>query len=130
MNSTKIRIGYFADGPWSHAALDLLAADNQLQICFICARFKHPDPILREKAESLGIDFFISKNVNSPEFLKSIDRYKCDLIVSMSFNQILREDFLARPRLGTINCHAGKLPFYRGRNILNWVLIMTKTNLA
>ncbi len=23
-----------------------------------------------------------------------------------------------------INCHAGKLPFYRGRNILNWVLIM------
>lgn len=25
--------------------------------------------------------------------------------------------------MGTINCHAGKLPFYRGRNILNWVLI-------
>jgi len=24
---------------------------------------------------------------------------------------------------GVINCHAGKLPFYRGRNILNWVLI-------
>ena len=27
------------------------------------------------------------------------------------------------PRLKTINCHAGKLPFYRGRNILNWALI-------
>ena len=27
------------------------------------------------------------------------------------------------PCLKTINCHAGKLPFYRGRNILNWVLI-------
>jgi len=26
-------------------------------------------------------------------------------------------------RLKTINCHAGKLPFYRGRNILNWALI-------
>jgi len=24
---------------------------------------------------------------------------------------------------GFINCHAGKLPFYRGRNILNWALI-------
>jgi methionyl-tRNA formyltransferase len=24
---------------------------------------------------------------------------------------------------GIINCHAGKLPFYRGRNVLNWVLI-------
>ena len=27
------------------------------------------------------------------------------------------------PSLKTINCHAGKLPFYKGRNILNWVLI-------
>jgi methionyl-tRNA formyltransferase len=27
------------------------------------------------------------------------------------------------PPLKTINCHAGKLPFYRGRNILNWALI-------
>jgi methionyl-tRNA formyltransferase len=27
------------------------------------------------------------------------------------------------PKLGAINCHAGKLPFYRGRNVLNWALI-------
>jgi methionyl-tRNA formyltransferase len=27
------------------------------------------------------------------------------------------------PKYRTINCHAGKLPFYRGRNILNWALI-------
>ena len=26
-------------------------------------------------------------------------------------------------RLKTINCHAGKLPFYQGRNVLNWALI-------
>ena len=25
--------------------------------------------------------------------------------------------------MGIINCHAGKLPFYRGRNVLNWALI-------
>ena len=27
------------------------------------------------------------------------------------------------PNLGIINCHAGNLPFYRGRNPLNWVLL-------
>jgi len=27
------------------------------------------------------------------------------------------------PPMGFINCHAGELPFYRGRNILNWALI-------
>ena len=41
----------------------------------------------------------------------------------MSFNQIFRSSIINTPRLGIINCHAGKLPFYRGRNILNWALI-------
>jgi methionyl-tRNA formyltransferase len=41
----------------------------------------------------------------------------------MSFNQIFKEKIINMPTLKTINCHAGKLPFYRGRNILNWVLI-------
>lgn len=41
----------------------------------------------------------------------------------MSFNQIFKEPLISTPRLHTINCHAGKLPFYRGRNILNWALI-------
>jgi methionyl-tRNA formyltransferase len=41
----------------------------------------------------------------------------------MSFNQIFKTEIINLPKYNTINCHAGKLPFYRGRNILNWVLI-------
>jgi len=41
----------------------------------------------------------------------------------MSFNQIFKSAIINLPRLKTINCHAGKLPFYRGRNVLNWALI-------
>jgi methionyl-tRNA formyltransferase len=41
----------------------------------------------------------------------------------MSYNQIFRSRIINLPPLKTINCHAGKLPFYRGRNILNWALI-------
>ena len=41
----------------------------------------------------------------------------------MSFNQIFKTEIINLPKLKTINCHAGKLPFYRGRNILNWALI-------
>lgn len=51
------------------------------------------------------------------------DRNDVDLFVSMSFNQIFKNKIINLPRLKTINCHAGKLPFYRGRNILNWALI-------
>jgi len=41
----------------------------------------------------------------------------------MSFNQIFKSGIINLPRHKTINCHAGKLPFYRGRNVLNWALI-------
>jgi methionyl-tRNA formyltransferase len=41
----------------------------------------------------------------------------------MSYNQIFKKRIIDLPKIGIINCHAGKLPFYRGRNILNWVLI-------
>ncbi|MEA1052839.1 formyltransferase family protein [Lamprobacter modestohalophilus] len=37
--------------------------------------------------------------------------------------QIFKKSTIERLDLGAINCHAGKLPFYRGRNILNWALI-------
>ena len=37
--------------------------------------------------------------------------------------QIFRKRIYSLPKYKTINCHAGKLPFYRGRNILNWALI-------
>jgi methionyl-tRNA formyltransferase len=41
----------------------------------------------------------------------------------MSFNQIFKDEIINLTPNKIINCHAGKLPFYRGRNILNWVLI-------
>jgi methionyl-tRNA formyltransferase len=41
----------------------------------------------------------------------------------MSFNQIFKAEIINFPKYKTINCHAGMLPFYRGRNILNWALI-------
>ena len=65
----------------------------------------------------------ILDSVNSKASLNKIKSFNCDLLVSMSFNQIFREDLINLTPIGIINCHAGKLPFYRGRNILNWALI-------
>jgi methionyl-tRNA formyltransferase len=120
---TAIRIGYFGDGPWSHLAFELLVADPEVSIAFVCARADMPDETLRALARNHGVDFLTHAKINSDEFLAITDRYGCDLFVSMSFNQIFRTRLSERPRLRTINCHAGKLPFYRGRNILNWALI-------
>ena len=118
-----MRLGFFADGGWSHLSFDALMGTPGISVEFVCARFQQPDHILRERAEKHNIPFLIHKDINSAEFLSTLDCYKCDLLVSMSFDQIFREPIITRPILGVINCHAGKLPFYRGRNILNWALI-------
>jgi len=90
---------------------------------FICVRFDTEDAVLKEYCKEYGIDYLKDKNINSEEFMTKIEKYKCDLFVSMSFNQIFKKEIINIPKYKIINCHAGKLPFYRGRNILNWVLI-------
>ena len=119
----KLNIGYFADGPWSHLAFQKLIKDQDIEINFVCARFDTKDKTLRNYCSDYGIDYYKHENINSKDFIDCISKYECNLFVSMSFNQIFKTEIINLPNLKTINCHAGKLPFYRGRNILNWALI-------
>ena len=119
----KLNIGYFADGPWSHKAFEKLINDDEIIISFICVRFDTKDETLKLYCEKYNIDYLKDRNINSKHFINSVSVYKCDLFVSMSFNQIFKSEIINVAKYKIINCHAGKLPFYRGRNILNWALI-------
>ena len=119
----KIRIGYFADGPWSHKAFEKLITDESIELLFIVPRSDTNDNTLKDFATRYNVDYLFPVNINSNEFIEISKSYNADLFVSMSFNQIFKTPILNVPKLGVINCHAGKLPFYRGRNILNWALI-------
>lgn len=118
-----MRIGYFADGPWAHRAFEKITGDKTLEIVFMTVRYNRQDEALLEFARKRHIPVALSENINSEEFIDTVKKYHADLFVSMSFNQIFRNEIINLPRYKTINCHAGKLPFYRGRNILNWALI-------
>lgn len=122
-SGNPLKIGYFADGVWSHEAFKRLINNNVISIQFICVRFDTKDETLLSFSKEYNIDYLRHENINSIEFIEDISKYNCDLFVSMSFNQIFKNVIINLPPLKTINCHAGKLPFYRGRNILNWVLI-------
>ena len=119
----KLNIGYFADGPWSHETFNKLINDNEIKISFICAKYSTKDKTLENYSKIHKIDYYKHKNVNSNEFVSILKKYNCDLFVSMSFDQIFKSSIINLPKFKTINCHAGKLPFYRGRSILNWALI-------
>ena len=123
MRIDKLRIGYFADGPWSHLAFEKMVKDERLEIAFIVPRSDTQDFTLKSYADKHGVDYFLCEDVNAEDSLKKISKYNCDILVSMSFNQIFKSEIINLTRYKIINCHAGKLPYYRGRNILNWVLI-------
>ncbi|MCL4695581.1 MAG: methionyl-tRNA formyltransferase [Burkholderiaceae bacterium] len=118
-----MRIVYFADGPWAHRALERILADPRFEIACIVPRFDTRDPVLAGFAQRLNVDFLPLANVNDPASIEQLGRYDASLFVSMSYNQIFRAPLIAAAPKGLINCHAGALPFYRGRNILNWALI-------
>lgn len=118
-----MNIGYFADGPWSHNAFEKINKDPQFKILFIVPRKDTNDSKLKEFCETYEIDYLPNQSINSESFLDLLNDYDCDILVSMSFDQIFKKKILNATKYGVINCHAGMLPFYRGRNILNWVLI-------
>ena len=118
-----MKIGYFADGPWAHRTFHKIISDNAIKIMFVMVRYDKQDPVLIELANKNNIPVELCENINSKDFIEKVKLYHADLFVSMSFNQIFKKEMIDLPKYGTINCHAGKLPFYRGRNILNWALI-------
>ena len=122
-----MKIGYFADGRWAHRALDKMLQAPWLEIAFIVGRHNAPDPVLQGYAERMGVPYLLHPNVNSPEFLGIVEPFACDMYVSLSFNQVFKAGFFTSVARGVINCHAGALPFYRGRNVLNWALINGET---
>ena len=116
-------IGFFGDGRWAHRSLDHIIPADALEIAFIVARHAQPDPALEAYAERLEVPFYTDPNVNRPEFIDTMRGHEADIHVSMSFDQILKAEIINLAPKGFINCHAGALPFYRGRNVLNWALI-------
>lgn len=50
-----------------------------------------------------------------------------DLIVMAGHTKILPKRLIETARYGAINCHAGKLPEYRGASVLNWQIINGET---
>ena len=43
-----LKIGYFADGPWGHNAFEMLIANEDIEIKFICVRFDTTDEKLKK----------------------------------------------------------------------------------
>ncbi len=118
-----MRIVFMGDGVWAHGALRLLQGNPDIEILEVVGRHSAPDQELKKIALEFGLPFRTGKKINSPEYVAHFQELSPDLLVSMSYDQIYKPEILSIPKVASINCHAGALPFYRGRNIINWALI-------
>ena len=72
-----------------------------------------PTPV-KSVAESHGIPVFQPLSIKSAEAVQQVLDWQPDLIVVVSYGQIIPPAILDYPRYGCINVHASLLPRYRG----------------
>jgi methionyl-tRNA formyltransferase len=118
-----MRIVLFGDGLWATNSLLHLQETKRAQVLGVVLRCAPSENSLRQTAQDLGLRIFQPENVNAHEFVQQIRSLTPDLNLSISYNQILRLPIMETARLGCVNFHAGKLPLYRGRNVINWAII-------
>ena len=86
---------------------------------FLSKKFLNKDILKYLKKSSFK--FRVINNLNEKNTLEIIKK-KSDLNIICGFPYIFPEKIFLN-KFGTINCHAGKLPNYRGGSPLNWQMI-------
>ena len=81
---------------------------------------------VKECAEALDIPVFqpVKIRADGVEALRSLQP---DLCVTAAFGQILSQEILDIPRIGTVNVHSSLLPRYRGSAPINWAILEGET---
>lgn len=72
-----------------------------------------PTPV-GEFAAAAGLSADKPENVNASFFLDKLRSLAPDVVLVVSFGQLLRRELLELPRFGCVNVHASLLPRYRG----------------
>lgn len=117
-----VRIAFFGDGRWAARSFETLMANGH-QIVQVVMRTSPTDNKLTETANRAGIEVYRPQNINSRESLEVIAACRPDICISVSYDQIIQKPLMKLAPAGFLNFHAGKLPLYRGRSILNWAII-------
>jgi methionyl-tRNA formyltransferase len=123
-----MKVLFFGDGAWAANSLRRIAP--RWPVAAVVERLRPSSAAFAETAREMGLSLLQPRNVNSGEFLEIVRSFAPDLNVSVSYDQIVRGPLLETAPLGFVNFHAGRLPFYRGRNVVNWAIINGETEIG
>ena len=100
---------------------------NHLEIEIVGALFSRKVSISTRKniVEELNIPILETSSQDNYNLvlLEFIKNHRTDVILMFSYDVILDSQILDIPGIRIINIHGGKIPSYRGANVLNWAII-------
>jgi methionyl-tRNA formyltransferase len=120
--STALRLVLFGDGRWAAESLRRICGEGH-QVVGVVLRRAPSDTSLAETARTMEIPTLQLARVNEASAVEQVRALSPDLGLSIAYNQIFRAPVLGLPRFGILNFHAGMLPRYRGRNVINWAIL-------
>ena len=103
-------------------AIELVGAATQPDKAAGRKRILTPSP-LGQWADENGILCERVPSVNTDDFLERLKMLSPDLVVVVSFGQILKQPLLDLPRFGCLNVHASILPRYRGASPITTAIL-------
>ncbi|MBQ1834895.1 MAG: methionyl-tRNA formyltransferase [Oscillospiraceae bacterium] len=129
-----MRIVFMGTPEFAVASLKRLVEDGHE----ICGVFTQPDkpknrgmklvfPPVKEFALSQGLPVFQPESMKEESAVELLRSLKPELSVVAAYGQILPEEALQVPTLGSINVHASLLPRYRGAAPINWAILNGET---
>jgi methionyl-tRNA formyltransferase len=119
--SSRLRLAFAGTPAFAATCLEALVAAGWAP----CVVYAQPDrPVgrgqriqhgaVKSTAIAHGLPVEQPERLSSPEGVASLRAQACDVLVVVAYGQLLSEELLATPRLGTINVHASLLPRWRG----------------
>jgi len=120
---TPLQIAFLGSDPIALPLLDWLAGEGRAIGC-VTAVFTQPDRpagrgqkvlpnAIKSWALARGVPVFQPEKLTD-EVRAQLAALGADLALVMAYGHILRDKFIATPRLGALNLHASILPKYRG----------------
>ncbi|HVS50945.1 MAG TPA: methionyl-tRNA formyltransferase [Opitutaceae bacterium] len=121
--SAPLRLVFLGSDSIALPLLDWLAGEGSAR-ARVVAVFTQPDrPVGRGQkiqpnaiktwARARAIDVFQPEKL-TPEMRAQLATLAADVALVLAYGHILRDEFIATPRLGTLNLHTSLLPKYRG----------------
>jgi methionyl-tRNA formyltransferase len=118
--SDKLNVVLFALTGFGNTVLEALLRDARVNVTAVFTdKYDQPFPYYHERqllelCQERRLTSYPGVKVRSREGLALLSQYSPDLIIVATFKQILAQNVLNLPRLGTVNLHPSLLPRYRG----------------